>query len=49
MTKRLIVRPEAEEEITEAFDWYEERMAGLGFEFLLCVEAVFNSIQRSKK
>jgi len=47
MIKRLIVRPEAEHEMTEAFDWYEERMPGLGFEFLLCVEAVFNSIQRS--
>ena len=47
MTKRLIVRPEAEEEMGEAFDWYEDRMPGLGFDFLLCVEAVFHSIQRS--
>lgn len=47
MSRRLIVRPDAEAEIAEAFDWYEDRVAGLGSEFLLCVEAVFNAILRS--
>jgi toxin ParE1/3/4 len=47
VSRRLIVRPEAEAEMTDAFDWYEERVPGLGQEFLLCVDAVFNSIRRS--
>ncbi len=47
MSRRLIVRPEAEAEMTDAFDWYEDRVAGLGSEFLLCVDAVFSTILRS--
>ncbi|MFA4944619.1 MAG: type II toxin-antitoxin system RelE/ParE family toxin [Lentisphaeria bacterium] len=47
MRRRLIVRPEAEAEMTEAFDWYEDRVPGLGSEFLLCVDAVFSAIQRT--
>ena len=47
MSRRLIVRPEAEAEMTDAFDWYEDRVPGLGSEFLLCVDAVFNAILRS--
>ena len=47
MNRRLIVRPEAEAEMTEAFDWYEDRVPGLGSEFLLCVDAVFSAILRS--
>ena len=44
MTRDLIIRPEAEDELTEAFDWYEERSAGLGSEFLISVNAVFDAI-----
>ncbi len=47
MSRRLIVRPEAEAEIAEAFSWYENCVPGLGSEFLLCVEAVFNAILRN--
>jgi len=47
MRLRLIVRPEAEVELTDAFDWYEDCVPGLGAEFLLCVEAILNSILRS--
>lgn len=47
MSRSLIVRPEAEEEMTDAFDWYEDRIPGLGSEFLLCVDAVFSAIQRT--
>jgi len=46
MSRRLIVRPEAEAEMSNAFDWYEDRVSGLGSEFLLCVDAVFNTILR---
>ena len=47
MSRRLIVRPEAEAEMAEAFDWHEDRVSGLGSEFLLCVDAVFSSILRN--
>jgi plasmid stabilization system protein ParE len=40
----LIVRPEAEEDLTAAFDWYEERVPGLGPQFLDAVEAAFRSL-----
>ena len=47
MSRRFIVRPEAEAEMIDAFDWYEDRVPGLGLEFLLCVDAVFSAIQRT--
>ena len=46
MKYKLIVRPEAEAELTEAFNWYEDKVTGLGNRFLLSVDAVINSIQR---
>ena len=49
MKYQLIIRPEAEAEMTESFTWYEDRVAGLGSDFLLCIDAIFNSISRSPK
>lgn len=46
MSRELIIRPEAEADIAEAFGWYEARISGLGSEFLLVLDAVFNSILR---
>jgi plasmid stabilization system protein ParE len=43
---KLIVRPEAEEELIEAIDWYEARSSGLGGDFLRCVDACFQRILR---
>ena len=36
--KHLLIRPEAETEIEEAYHWYEGQRDGLGSDFLLCVE-----------
>lgn len=47
MSRRLIVRPEAEAEMAEAFAWYENSVSGLGSEYLFCVDAVFNLILRT--
>jgi plasmid stabilization system protein ParE len=47
MTRRLIIRPEAETELRAAFGWYEDCTSGLGSDFLLCVDAVFHAIHRS--
>ena len=34
MAARLVVVPEAEFDISDAYDWYEGRRTGLGEEFL---------------
>ncbi len=47
MIRQLIVRPEAEADIAEAFSWYEARLSGLGSEFLRVLDATFNSILRN--
>jgi hypothetical protein len=39
MTYRLIIRIEAEEDITDAAIWYQGRRAGLGDEFLAEIDA----------
>ena len=39
MTQRLVVLPEAEDDIREAMRWYERRRRGLGAEFVGCIEA----------
>jgi len=46
MRYRLIIRPEAEADIQEAFDWYERHVPGLGAEFLAVVDAALSSIVR---
>jgi plasmid stabilization system protein ParE len=47
VTLELLIRPEAEAEMVEAFDWYEERVPGLGSDFLLNVDAAFQAILRN--
>ena len=46
MTLEIFIRPEAEAEMGEAFEWYEQRVAGLGSDFLLNVDATFHAILR---
>ena len=46
MKKEVIIRPEAEAEIKEAYHWYEERHKGLGLDFLLCIEEAIEKISR---
>jgi plasmid stabilization system protein ParE len=38
MTLGLIVRPEAEQDIKDAYIWYEERLNGLGEQFIAAVD-----------
>lgn len=47
MNKPLIIRPEAEADLDEAYQWYEEQAPGLGADFLLCVDAIMASIERN--
>jgi len=39
MAAELIIAPEAEFDIGDAYGWYEERRSGLGEEFLSCIDA----------
>jgi hypothetical protein len=46
MPAELVIAPEAELDIAEAYVWYEGRRAGLGEEFLSSVDACLESIRR---
>jgi plasmid stabilization system protein ParE len=46
MPVELVIAPEAELDIIEAYFWYEGRRAGLGEEFLSSVDACLESIRR---
>ncbi|MBI5573272.1 MAG: type II toxin-antitoxin system RelE/ParE family toxin [Elusimicrobia bacterium] len=47
MKYSVIIRPEAETELKDAFLWYEKQNRGLGFEFIRCVDAALTLINRS--
>lgn len=49
MTLRIRFRPDAEQDLTEAVDWYEQRGRGLGAAFLRSVEAALAFVQRYPK
>jgi toxin ParE1/3/4 len=47
MAARFVVAPEAQDDLVAIYDWYEARRAGLGEEFLDCVDACFSKIRRT--
>ena len=46
MIERVIFTPEAGDDIAESYNWYESREPGLGEDFLRCIEACVEGIQR---
>jgi plasmid stabilization system protein ParE len=46
MAAELIVAPEAERDLAEAYAWYEDQRIGLGEEFLGCVDACIEAFRR---
>jgi hypothetical protein len=42
----VIFRPAAESELQEGYHWYEKHEAGLGLEFMRCVDACIQLIHR---
>jgi len=46
MTAELVIAPEAAQDIDEAYGWYEGRRAGLGEDFLSCVDACIQAMCR---
>lgn len=49
MDAELRVAPEAEQDVAESYNWYEDRRPGLGEEFLGCVDASIHKICRDPK
>jgi len=47
MAAELIVAPEAEQDIAEAYAWYERQRVGLGEDFLSRVDACIQGICRA--
>lgn len=47
MTFEIIVRAEAQREVQEAFDYYEQKSEGLGFEFMRSLDAALQSVKRN--
>ncbi|MGL4550350.1 MAG: type II toxin-antitoxin system RelE/ParE family toxin [Gemmataceae bacterium] len=46
MAAELVMAPEAEADIAEAYAWYEARRVGLGEDFLTSVDACIQRIRR---
>lgn len=47
MTHRVIIRPEAVDDLNAAFDWYEVQRPGLGHEFALEISLRIDKIAES--
>jgi plasmid stabilization system protein ParE len=47
MSYGLIIRPEAELDIQDAFEWYEAQTSGLGSEFVRAVDTCLSGIGRN--
>lgn len=43
----IIIRPEAEAEVREAFYYYEDKNEGLGFEFMRSLDAALHFVRRN--
>jgi len=46
MAAKLIIAPEVAQDLAEASAWYESQRAGLGEEFLTCVDACIAGVLR---
>ena len=49
MIDRVIFTPEADDDMAEAYAWYESREPGLGEDFLRCVEGCARGWQRRRE
>ena len=49
MSYPISLRPEAESEVRNAFQWYEQQVSGLGTSFLLSMDALLQAIQRNPR
>ena len=49
MKYKLVIIPEAEEDLSDAFEWYENKRKGLGHDFLLQMDAGLRLIERNPR
>ena len=49
MNYKLVVKAEAVQNMSEAFEWYEAKLEGLGSEFLDVVDDYFSRIVKTPK
>jgi toxin ParE1/3/4 len=47
MSRGLILRPEAKNDIAEAAHWYEEQRSGLSLEFRTALDQTFSTIEKT--
>lgn len=47
MSYRVTLRQEAEFDIGEQFEYYEQKREGLGHDFLLCIEEALRKLERN--
>jgi plasmid stabilization system protein ParE len=47
VTVRVVAAPQAEQDVADAYAWYEGRRLGLGEEFLGCLDACIEAVRRS--
>ena len=47
MQHTLILTPHAQQDLDDAYNWYEEQNQGLGKEYIRCIDAKMASIQRN--
>jgi plasmid stabilization system protein ParE len=47
MTRQLIIRPETDADMDDAYDWYELQKPGLGLEFQQAIITSLNKIQQN--
>ena len=47
MAAELVIAPEAQGDLEEAYAWYEHQRIGLGEEYLRCVDACIETLTRS--
>jgi toxin ParE1/3/4 len=45
VSRRLVVRPDAEAELTAQAEWYEDQRRGLGQQFVSVIEAALSTIE----
>ncbi|APB32598.1 Putative plasmid stabilization protein ParE hypothetical protein [Gloeomargarita lithophora Alchichica-D10] len=43
----IVIIPAAERELAESYSWYEEQEIGLGEDYLRCVDACIQAIQKN--
>ncbi len=43
----IVIQPEAEADLDDAYEWYEEHRTGLGDQFLAAIEAAFDQLRKT--